>query len=474
MSRRAAIYVRISRDRTGAGLGVARQRADCVALAAALGWIVVEVYVDNDISAYSGARRPAYERLLADVRAGRVDAVLAWHPDRLRRSPIELEPFIGVIESAGALVKTCTAGELDLSTPFGRMVARMLGAAARHEVEHAIERMRRKQEEMRAAGVCAGGPRPFGFERRLSAVCEAEATELRKAAAEVLVGTTPVEIARDWNSRGVRTARGRAWTGAAVCRVLTRPRNAAIVEHEGAEYGPAQWPAILDADTYQGVRAALGDGVTSRRAYRRSPKLLLSGIARCGYPVEGGGICGEPIIGAGSNKSGRRYRCSTGRHITRLAENLDQHIEDGILRWLPTAEAVEFLSAGSERGAELYGRAVAIRARLDGLGAAFADGDIDRRQLRVGTERANAELAGIEERMRVLSAGSALDGLAGQVDAAERWAALSVDRKRAVIDAVLTIVLNPSKRGGRGGTKFDTATVSVTPKQPPVAENEAG
>jgi DNA invertase Pin-like site-specific DNA recombinase len=84
-------------------------------LAAALGWDVVEVYEDNDIGAYSGKRRPAYERMLADLAAGRVDAVIAWHPDRLHRRPDELEPFIELIEHTGALVRTCTAGELDLS-----------------------------------------------------------------------------------------------------------------------------------------------------------------------------------------------------------------------------------------------------------------------------------------------------------------------------------------------------------------------
>ena len=47
----AAIYARISRDREGAGLGVERQEADCRALAERLGWDVVAVYVDNDISA---------------------------------------------------------------------------------------------------------------------------------------------------------------------------------------------------------------------------------------------------------------------------------------------------------------------------------------------------------------------------------------------------------------------------------------
>jgi hypothetical protein len=59
--RRAAIYCRISDDREGAGLGVARQEADCRERAERLGWVVAGLYVDNDLSAYSGRVRPEYD-----------------------------------------------------------------------------------------------------------------------------------------------------------------------------------------------------------------------------------------------------------------------------------------------------------------------------------------------------------------------------------------------------------------------------
>ncbi len=71
---RAAVYVRISSDRAGAGLGVARQEEDCRALCDRLGWQVARVYPDNDVSAYSGRRRPQWERLNADIAAGLVDS----------------------------------------------------------------------------------------------------------------------------------------------------------------------------------------------------------------------------------------------------------------------------------------------------------------------------------------------------------------------------------------------------------------
>jgi site-specific DNA recombinase len=68
VTRRAAIYCRISRDRIGAGLGVERQETECRELAARLGWTVAVVYVDNDISAYSGKARPGYRALLEDLK----------------------------------------------------------------------------------------------------------------------------------------------------------------------------------------------------------------------------------------------------------------------------------------------------------------------------------------------------------------------------------------------------------------------
>lgn len=58
------------------------------------GWAVAQCFEDNDSSAYSGKPRPAYDRMLAAVEAGAVDAIVTWHNDRLHRSPKELEAFI--------------------------------------------------------------------------------------------------------------------------------------------------------------------------------------------------------------------------------------------------------------------------------------------------------------------------------------------------------------------------------------------
>ncbi|WP_010358436.1 recombinase family protein, partial [Streptomyces acidiscabies] len=140
---RAVIYCRISQDRTGAGLGIDRQREDCEALAARMGWEVVEVYVDNDVSAFSGKLRKGYRQMLADLNDGKATIVIVWHTDRLHRSPTELEEYIDLSDRRGIATHTVQAGSIDLTTPSGRMTARILGAVARQESEHKGERVAR-------------------------------------------------------------------------------------------------------------------------------------------------------------------------------------------------------------------------------------------------------------------------------------------------------------------------------------------
>ena len=95
------LYARISSDRDRDHLGVTRQIEDCERLIARKGGRVAERYVDDDVSAYSGKVRPAYRRMLDDLRGGFLDAVVVWDADRLHRQPKELEEFFDVCKDAG-------------------------------------------------------------------------------------------------------------------------------------------------------------------------------------------------------------------------------------------------------------------------------------------------------------------------------------------------------------------------------------
>ena len=59
-----------------------RQRDDTSALCEVKSWQVAGYYIDNDRSASSGGDRPEWDRLLADIKAGKIDAIAAWDQDR--------------------------------------------------------------------------------------------------------------------------------------------------------------------------------------------------------------------------------------------------------------------------------------------------------------------------------------------------------------------------------------------------------
>lgn len=163
-SARAAIYARISRDVAGDGLGVERQLLDCRKIAEVRGWTVAEEYVDNDISAFAGKRRPAYERMLEDIEAGQRDAVIVYNTDRLTRRPIELEQFTQICEAAGLTQLVAVTGDINLGNDDRMFMARVLAAVAAKESGRKSERLKRKAQEIAEAGRPNGGRRAFGYE----------------------------------------------------------------------------------------------------------------------------------------------------------------------------------------------------------------------------------------------------------------------------------------------------------------------
>jgi len=128
-----AIYARISLDVEGDGKGVQRQLEDCRRTILSNGWPLGVEYVDNDISAYSGKHRPEYERMLADIEGGDVDAIVCYNLDRLTRQPKEFERFNDAVRAAGISHVVFVTGGMDLGTDDGLLIGRIYAAVAAQE-----------------------------------------------------------------------------------------------------------------------------------------------------------------------------------------------------------------------------------------------------------------------------------------------------------------------------------------------------
>lgn len=445
--RRAGIYVRISRDREGAGLGVERQEQDCRALARTLKWRVVDVYPDNDLSAYSGKPRPEYRRLLADIRSERIDTVIVWHTDRLHRSPTELEEYIAICEASSVPTQTVKAGPLDLASPSGRMVARQLGAVARYEVEHMIERMTAAKLQAAVAGRWKGGRRPFGYEADGITVREAEAAVVARAAEQVLAGRSLRALAAELNASGMKTSTGRPWGSTEIKRVLVRPRTAGLMEHRGQIVGDAQWPAILERDTWYAVRTLLS-APERRTNAGAEPRWLLSGIALCGVCKDGTTV---NIARLGSTKRQIAYSCSRSRHMMKDAVGTEAYVCTVVSERLRQPDIRALATRPGVDTSGLHAELTALRGRLDSLAGLFADGSIDARQMRGGSERLRARVTAVEAQLADAMSGSVLAGIADADDPGQAWQDSPLDRQRAVLKALARVTLHKSARGRPAG-----------------------
>ena len=237
----AGIYVRISQDRAGKSLGVARQEAECRKLAKQLGWRVHRVYNDNDLSAFTGKRRPDFEALLADMEAGQINALICVDTDPAVPPHEGLERLVDIADANGVKIKAVQSGELDLGTSAGRMMARILGSVSRQESEQKSERLQlQRAQQARDGGWRGGGARPYGFEKDGVTIVPDEVAEIVRCTEAVVTRQSLRSLVRDLNERKVPTAshdnkkrektgKGPAsWTSVTLRDIIMRPRNAGL------------------------------------------------------------------------------------------------------------------------------------------------------------------------------------------------------------------------------------------------------
>jgi site-specific DNA recombinase len=453
----AAIYVRISQDREGAGLGVQRQEEDCRALAKRLGWRVVDVYIDNDTSAYSGKPRKDYARLLGDIRAGRINAVLAWHTDRLHRNNRELLDYIDLSVERKMPTQTVTAGPLDLSTANGRAAAITLGAWARAESEHKAERIQRAHVQAAQQGRWRGGTRPFGYKADGVTLEPSEARLVRAAYRSLLAGESLAEIMRTWRAQGVKTTTGKDWSYATMRQLLLRPRNYGASVHRGEVVAKGNWTPLVDEATWRSAAAILSDP-TRRTSGSTQGRWLLAGLARCGVCNDGTTVKSATARTRGTSHT--IYKCRTGNHLGRRASYCDEFVTRVVLERLRRPDARELLAVDETADTDLARiEADSIRLQIKDALRLWQKRLMTTADYESNVEALQAELAALEDRMTDRTRVAALAGLLEAEDPEPVWERLSWAQRRAVIDVLMTVTILPV---GRGNARvFNPATVRV-------------
>ena len=387
---RCAIYTRKSSEE---GLEQAfnsldAQRETCEAYVLSQkheGWVVLPAMYDDGGISGGTLERPALQRLLGDIAAGKVDTVVVYKVDRLTRSLSDFARIVEVFERHGVTFVSVTQS-FNTTTSMGRLTLNMLLSFAQFEREVAGERIRDKIAASKRKGMWMGGLPPLGYDvadRRL-VINEAEAETVRyifQRYAEIgSVRTVQDELDRAGILSKRRTDRfGRATGskplshGALYLMLQNRIYRGEIV-HKDASY-PGEHEAIIDEAIWDEVEARLAVNRVERQSGARAaePSLLVGLV----YDERG-----ERMTPTHANKRGTRYRyyvshdlirrgrpadAQTGRRVP--AGEIEAVVEQRILKFLTDEaglhEALETTvrDAGRRRAAIVAARELAERWR---------------------------------------------------------------------------------------------------------------
>ena len=250
------------------------------------GWVSLPKAYDDGGFSGATADRPALQRLLADITAGRVDTIVVYKIDRLTRSLADFAKIVEILDARGASFVSVTQ-QFNTTTSMGRLTLNVLLSFAQFEREVIGERIRDKIAASKQKGMWMGGIPPLGYrvhDRKL-VIIEREAELVRDIFCGYAVLGSVRLLKDEFATRGIKS---KSWTTASGRRVGGKPfsRGALYlmlqnrlyrgeIVHKGQSH-PGEHTPIIDQPLWDAVQAQLAANTADRNSGTRTrqPSLL--------------------------------------------------------------------------------------------------------------------------------------------------------------------------------------------------------
>jgi site-specific DNA recombinase len=323
--RRCAIYARKSSEE---GLeqdfnSLQAQREACEAFIrsqAGEGWRLSKTHYHDGGLSGGTIERPALQRLLADIRNGRVDVVVVYKVDRLTRALADFAKMVEIFDAHGVSFVAVTQ-QFNTTTSMGRLTLNVLLSFAQFEREVTGERIRDKIAASKRKGIWMGGTVPLGYDlrERHLVINEAEAKQVTQIYRRYLELGSVRLLKQELDQRGVvskvRLSRkgsnsgGKSFSRGALYELLSNPIYIGEIRHK-REHHPGQHEPILERGIWQQVQQCLSNA--ARRGSAPISKAPSSPLAGKVFDE-----AGEPLYAQGAAKGGRRYCYFVSRGLVR-------------------------------------------------------------------------------------------------------------------------------------------------------------
>ncbi len=459
---RAAVVARISKEDEGNVENVDIQIRESLGFTQDQGWTHAGTFADNNLSAYSGVRRPGYERLLVAIQNNEIDVIVCTEPSRLNRRLWEsIDLFrLALTTDLKRIVTTDGQGGFDLSTPEG--IQNAINAAMEAEKESLRISARQKRKHAYAAdkGRPNGGPRRYGREGAIRdehgnitnksrinrAIVEPEAVVIREIFRRTLDGESSRVIVKWLNDSGYKTATGKRWYASNIKKLVDSPHVCGYRTHLGVEHASTEIPPIVSREDWE-----LAGIIWHSRGTRgiTPKKYLLSGILVCGN-------CGRPMVGRNYHeprygKVYPRYQCTKTEayhysgcgKIFRLAEPIDLLVSEAVMRRLdsPDFANVLGLEANTDELQALLNEREAWKTKKTDLVADYAARLLDRNELAQAKLIVEDNLERVNKRLSGLRTGFSLGRIPVDKSLRDVWQDADLDFKRDLIKLLIKQVV---------------------------------
>jgi site-specific DNA recombinase len=456
------IWIRVSTEDQARGESPEHHEHRARAYAEAKGWRVREVYHLEAVSGKSVMGQPETERMLSDIRSGRISALIFSKLARLARNTKELLEFADIFRECDADLISLQES-IDTSSPAGRLFYTLIAAMAQWEREEIAERVAASVPIRAKLGKPIGGAAPFGYrwENRQLVPDEKEAP-IRKLMYELfLEHKRKKTVARLLNERGFRTRTGAKFSDTTIDRLLRDPiakgvRRANYTKSLGEkkhwklkpedEWVLTSVRPIVDESLWVQVNAILDEGRSKNTRKAKKVTHLFAGVAIC--------HCGQKMYVPSDSPKYVCYQCRNKIAVDDLeavfheqlrsfyfspdevAKYVDQFDEEVQKR----EDSLESLEAERSRVAremeKVYKAFVADEVSSEAFGRLYRP--LEERLSQI--EKELPRLQGEADFMRIQS-GAREEILGGAKDLFSHWPDLAPEEKREIVEAIVEKVV---------------------------------
>lgn len=274
------------------------------------GWRLIPDHYDDGGLSGASLNRSSLQRLLDEVRNGKIDIILVYKVDRLTRSLADFAKLVELFDQHGVSFVSITQS-FNTTSSMGRLTLNVLLSFAQFEREVIGERVRDKIAASKRKGLWVGGPVPLGYatQDKKLVVVPAEAKIVRMIFTHYLEVGSIAHLAEVLERKGIQTkvrslANGETRGGipfgvGALAHLLRNRFYIGEIDYRG-EIHAGEHEAILDRVLFDKIQAKLTKNIVDRAMrLKGSPALLIGRIFD---------DVGNRMTPSHSNKRGVRYR----------------------------------------------------------------------------------------------------------------------------------------------------------------------